>query len=79
MDPRLGRTDPENMVFLLIYMYFRFGSHIVEDFEVPKYLFILLPLMLPLGAYETGTAMNARESENYRKLSGVWSFRWCYF
>jgi hypothetical protein len=57
------------MIFLLIYMYFRFGSHIVEDFEVPKYLFILLPLMLPLGAYETGTAMNARESENYLPIS----------
>ena len=33
------------MIFLLIY--FRFGSHIVEDFEVPWYLFILLPLTLP--------------------------------
>ena len=34
-----------HMIFLLIY--FRFGSHIVEDFEVPQYLFILLPLTLP--------------------------------
>ena len=39
-------------------LYIRFGSHIVEDVEVPQYLFILLPLTLPNFGSVVSKAIN---------------------